>query len=285
MVCIYHSKDLDGFTSGAVVKRKYPDAKLIGWDYGEGIPWDDIPWNEEVIMIDISFPMEDMIKVSEKTDGRLTWIDHHLSAKKDFDEYKDSNKHLINYIYKLGIAACEIGWGHLFPDEKMPEAVLLLGEYDTWRNQDEYRWNNRILPFQYIMRLICTSPEEFPGVMFWKAVDLEDQIEAGQLILKYQRKQDERAMKGSFVCEFEGLRALCCNIGGASSNSFLSVWNEEKHDVMIPFFYSGRKWTFSLYTTKDEVDCSVIAKKLGGGGHKKASGFILQELPATFKKS
>lgn len=283
MLCIYHSKDLDGFTSGAIVKRKFPDIKMIGWDYGEGIPWDDIPWNEEVIMIDISFPMEDMIKVSEKTDGRLTWIDHHLSAKKDYDEYKDSNKHLINYVYKLGIAACEIAWGHFFPEEEMPESVLLLGQYDTWRKDDEKRWQEKILPFQYYMRLKFLDPEKMPFALLEEDYHIEICITNGKLILDYQREQDKRAMKGSFVCNFEGLKALCCNIGGASSNTFLSVWDENKHDVMIPFFYSGKRWTFSLYTTKDEVDCSVIAKKLGGG-HKKASGFILQELPATFKK-
>jgi len=52
---------------------------------------------------------------------------------------------------------------------------------------------------------------------------------------------------------------------------------------MIPFVFTGKHWTFSLYTTKDEVDCSVIAKSKGGGGHKKAAGFQLPELPNEFK--
>lgn len=37
MICIHHNKDMDGYTSGAVVKHRYPEAKLIGWDYKDDI--------------------------------------------------------------------------------------------------------------------------------------------------------------------------------------------------------------------------------------------------------
>lgn len=290
MICIHHNKDLDGFTSGAIVKRKFPDCKLIGWDYGNPIP--EMPDNEDIVLIDISFPMEDMAELRKRSKS-LTWIDHHISAFKDWTEVSAKNPYLmgIKYVFELGIAACEIGWKYYFPDEKIPEAVLLLGEYDTWRNQDEYQWENRILPFQYIMRLKCNSAESFPQELFNLKPDfdgsipeIERDIEIGKLILKYQRGQDERAMKASFVIDFEGLRALVLNVGGASSNTFLSVWDEEKHDIMIPFFYSGNKWTFSIYTTKEDIDCSALAKARGGGGHKKAAGFISKTLPTNFKK-
>jgi oligoribonuclease NrnB/cAMP/cGMP phosphodiesterase (DHH superfamily) len=297
MVCTYHNKDLDGYCSAAVIKRKFPDAKLIGWDYGNPIPWDQIPENEPVVMIDISFPMEDMVKVSERSKKHLTWIDHHISAYKEWKEIIDkhpyspdmflnplANIRAINYVYESGIAACEIAWKYYFPDEKIPEAVLLLGEYDTWRKNDADRWENEILPFQYFMRLKFLNPEIMPLYLMEENTYISECIQDGKLILDYQRAQDTRAMKGSFVCEFQGLRALCLNIGGASSNTFLSVWDETKHDIMIPFFYTGRHWTCSIYTTKEDIDCSVIAKSLGGGGHRKAAGFILNELPENFKK-
>ncbi len=40
MIGIYHSADLDGFTSGAIIKRKYPNAKMIGYDYGNPFAMD-----------------------------------------------------------------------------------------------------------------------------------------------------------------------------------------------------------------------------------------------------
>ena len=289
MICLYHSKDLDGYCSGAIVKRRYPECKLIGWDYKDPIP-DMMQFaGEQVIMIDISFPMEYM-DILANFSSSVVWIDHHLSAKKDWDEAVASDKYeslgKIKYVYESGIAACEIGWKHFFRDHPIPEAVLLLGEYDTWRKGDEKRWNTRILPFQYGMRLICNSPETFPyDAIGPGGMSVVNSIcKDGETILNYQKEQDKKLMYSSFVVDFEGLRALCVNVGGASSNTFLSRWDENIHDVMIPFHYTGSKWTCSIYTTKNDIDCSVIAKRYGGGGHKQASGFTLDKLPENWKK-
>ena len=46
-LCYYHSKDPDGWVSGAIVKRKYSDIELRGWDYK-----DPIPPIEEIIKYD-----------------------------------------------------------------------------------------------------------------------------------------------------------------------------------------------------------------------------------------
>jgi nanoRNase/pAp phosphatase (c-di-AMP/oligoRNAs hydrolase) len=35
---------------------------------------------------------------------------------------------------------------------------------------------------------------------------------------------------------------------------------------------NNRKWMVSLYSTKETVDCSIITKKYGGGGHRSAAG-------------
>ena len=42
---------------------------------------------------------------------------------------------------------------------------------------------------------------------------------------------------------------------------------------------SNGMWNMSFYTTRDDVDCSEIAKSLGGGGHCQASGTVTKELP------
>ncbi len=59
MYCVYHSRDLDGYCSGAIVKKKYPDAVLIGFDYGQGLQKliELIPKGEDTIMVDVSLPI------------------------------------------------------------------------------------------------------------------------------------------------------------------------------------------------------------------------------------
>ena len=92
--CIYHSIDLDGWMSAAIVKHWFnstievPNKKdepintldFIGYNYGDPIP--DLSSYDRVIMCDISFSKEEMEKVACK----LIWIDHHNSAIKIMDE-------------------------------------------------------------------------------------------------------------------------------------------------------------------------------------------------------
>lgn len=86
-------------------------------------------------------------------------------------------------------------------------------------------------------------------------------------------------MKKAFVIDFHGLRAIACN-SGSGSTSFASVWDPEKHDLMMTFKYTGEKWVFGIYTDKEDIDLSAIAKTYpGGGGHRKAAGFQLDNIP------
>ena len=288
MIVIHHNKDLDGFSSGAICKLKYPEAKLIGWDYKDPIPDFQQFTGQDVIMIDVSFPFEKLQQLGLICN--LTLIDHHISLYKEIDsflnhEYSevqtcDLRTLTFNYIYEGGVAACEIGWKHLFPDKPVPYAITLLGRYDTWR-QKEGDWENETLPFQYGMRVDCISAETFPMYLLNKDQDFNGDdyvyniVEQGIAILKYQEQQDMLAcQRSAFEKEvYGGLRGICLNTRAFSSNTMKSVYDPEKHDVMIGFEYTGTKWSVSLRSTKDEVDVSLIAKSRGGGGHKAAAGF------------
>ncbi len=297
MICIYHSRDLDGAASGAIVKRKYPDAKLIGYDYGQPVPYDQIPAGEEVIMIDVSLPMDEIMKLSYHCDGNLIWIDHHKSAIDAFLSYPIHTPTRINSIgteqivvykdksitavLKDGIAACEIAWQYFFYGIEMPEAIKLLGEYDTWRNTDKDRWENEILPFQFGMRMFCSSPETFPATTFVDNEKVERTIQEGKTVLKYQAQINERQCKNTlFEFDLDGLRAIGMNNGGFNSDVFKSVYNEDKHDIMVMFqLQKNKMWQISFYSTKKDIDCSVIATKYKGGGHKGAAGTTVKQLP------
>src|SRR6478752_505357 len=111
MICIYHSRDLDGYCSGAIVKYKYPNAKLIGFDYGQKLPMDEIPSGEPIIMVDVSLPMHEMEELSKHSGYNMTWIDHHISAISD---YKNHDHFGITAVLENGISACEGAWKYLF---------------------------------------------------------------------------------------------------------------------------------------------------------------------------
>ena len=67
-----------------------------------------------------------------------------------------------------------------------------------------------------------------------------------------------------------------------NSLMFDSIYDPTKHKLMVGYEHDGQKWTVSLYTTHDDVDCSEIAKSMGGGGHAKAAGFTVHSTYELF---
>lgn len=286
MIGIYHKRDFDGYCSGAIIKYKFPEAKLVGADYGEPLGVDVT--GEDVIMSDVSFDMEVMQDIATKSKS-FVWIDHHISAIQKYGEYTKNNNLRCDVKLENGRAACELTWEYLFPDIEMPLAIKILGEYDTWRNQDKERWDNIIMPFQYGMRSKYYGADDFPIGLFdinqepVKAV--YEIIQVGKIILDYQKRQNTINCRKSFTAEIGKYRAICLNGSGFSSQTFESVYDEKKHDIMVPFQYDGEKWIVSFYTTKDDVDCSELAKSFGGGGHKQASGAQTDDINKIIKIS
>ena len=69
------------------------------------------------------------------------------------------------------------------------------------------------------------------------------------------------------------LTCYAANLGNANSKYFGD--KIDKYDIVCTFCYNGDRWNYSIYSNKEYVDCSDIAKNKGGGGHPGASGFIM----------
>lgn len=300
---IYHHRDLDGLTSGALLKEAYPEATLIGYDYCEELELTRFK-RKNVIMADVSLPMTQMLTLA-KYANEFQWFDHHVSAYNDFRktfenlrktnitasilEYFDKELNFY-YYYCSKISACELVFRIISKPmfNSIGEVcVRLLGQYDTWRNTHTKKiigdsdWNETVLPFQWGMREYRT-----PEILLTKIKSLETHsdidsvIKIGNSILKYQESIDETniSSKGfEFILNHDGkdLKVIALNGGPFNSRTFESRYHEGLHDLMMPFVFNGKtmKWTFSMYTTKNDVDILSIAKKYGGGGHKQACGF------------
>ncbi len=278
MKTFYHSADLDGRCSGALVKLAYPECKLFGINYGEVFPWKEIISNETVFMVDFSLqPFSEMIKLASKCN--LVWIDHHKSAIDEAFKVDFFAKDVVQLL-EIGTGACVLTYRYLFSSQPLPTFVKLLGEYDVWDHSDP-----RTLPFQYGMRLLDTKPD---NDTLWKSLfDVETVqriVEDGNIVLKYIIQHYENYAKTcAFETEINGLKCLAINRMLANSQLFESIWDNHKYDVMIAFGWRNGKWTVFLYTDKEGIDVSQIAKSHNGGGHKQAAGFQCAELPFELK--
>lgn len=283
MIVYHHDKDMDGYTSGAIMKHKFPHAELRGWDYAYEVPEIAELTNKVVYLIDVTFPLEVLQELGMLAE-KLVVIDHHISFKKQVDALKEDLN--FEYVYDGTIAACEIGWKYCFPNTKVPEAIKLISKYDTWQNGDKEEWNNRILPFKYFMYGQTNRPDNFPVELLEPNTlgEVGISIEIGKGIMEYEDTINESlTAKFSFEKEvFDGLNALCINHFPFGSQVVQSAWNPEIHDLMVGFCYVGNKWSVSLRSEGD-MDVSEIARSRGGGGHKNAAGFEVDNFEDIFK--
>lgn len=275
-ICIYHSRDLDGWMSGAIVKSAYAGIELLGWDYGKQIP--DLKDYDQIVMVDISFPREVMKSIS----GKLIWIDHHISAIKDMAESEPLP--FYKGLRNEKKAACELTWEYFFEGKKMPEIVRLLGRYDCFghKGTDE---EQKVLEFQYAARTYWKTVNDCYDALFQN----DDRIvglfaELGKGIYKYLCTEAEQAYANRFTIELDGYYFACVNKERFNPINFGINYHNDKasenhcYDGFACFWYSNGKYNYSLYNDNGEVDCSVIAKNRGGGGHKGASGFMTTQI-------
>ncbi len=308
--CIYHSIDLDGWMSAAIVKHWWQSEQgsyiqehdhitnpntgedsidFIGYNYGQPIP--DLSEYSKVIMCDISFPKEKMIKLWDKLGVEsMIWIDHHISAIKDIQD----TKWLWEGSQDTKFAACELTWQYFFPNDTMPEIVRLLGRYDCFghKGTDEEIY---VLEFQYGARTCISNYNDaynylYNCLMQTNIGSIEHSIWLnGKAIYHYLCTDAKQSYKNGFTIHFDEIllddngfpncrqrqKFICINKERFNPINFGIDYHADGYEGCASFYYANGKWNFSIYNDDSSVDCSSIAKQFGGGGHKGAAGFIL----------
>ncbi len=278
MLCIYHSADHDGKGSAAIVKYAYKDCELLGFNYDQEIPFAEIEKHQDIVICDISFPMDYMFKLH--AEKNLTWIDHHASAIDAYEQMlKTEGGFGIKGSREVGKAAIELTWAYFFPQKEVPEGVKLLALNDLFDLRDK-----RVRPFEFAFQSLGVNRpyEKVWRDLFEGRVDINLMVEKGNAILAYIRNRDYRLSRNmSFEGTYNGLRFIAANMAQAGSDFFDTLDNIANYDFMVSFSLNKRsKWNLSFRTTKDNVDVAAIAAEFGGGGHKKASGASgLDKLP------
>jgi oligoribonuclease NrnB/cAMP/cGMP phosphodiesterase (DHH superfamily) len=279
--CFYHSADLDGKCSAAIVLRAHPDAVLYPINYGDPFPWalfqKDKP-RDLVYMVDFALqPWSGMERLAKLCD--LVWIDHHETAIANWTCNRKTAVDGANS--STGQGACLLVWRHLFPDEPVPDAVELISKWDVWDHDDP-----QVVHFQYGMQGVDNDP----GARIWvDLLNVGDPIsearvfvteQRGKTIWQYEQRQNAQRIKAlRFDTELSGLRCLAANVGLVSSKLFDAVWDPKAYDCMLTFHHRKGCWNVSLYSDKPSVHCGEVAKQYGGGGHKGAAGFQCDALP------
>lgn len=307
---IFHHDDADGILAAAIVNYFIEGEKeFISSSYGMKIDMEKIDVDDNVIIVDFSFPpniMENLCLIAEN----VIWIDHHISAINIWNDYLEKRRKEypgysdIDGIRDVGLSGCELTEIYFSkkygknPKSWRPEAVNsrlveTIGTFDTWKK------NNKYVSFEDANKCMIgfvgeiLSPEDKSLLTYFNEEysnkeknndkDLtESFIEYGNIVLKYLNNfQNKKISNNHFISKILGHSAVVVNCPLKGSSPLIDSYTKSGADIMCIYFFDGDKWQYSFYTEKENIDVSLIARMLSkddtgiGGGHKKAAGCTL----------
>ena len=309
IACIYHNNDLDGLFSAAVVHKHFEiNSKYVkkinldqynvntdknnditlyfkGYNYGDKI---DLNFKlfEEVILLDFSFDDElmlDLIKKHNKKEISFTWIDHHKNKVKHITELCKNNSLEMPFGKRdITRSACENAWDFYFPVERIPNLILNVGIYDTWRHFGTDK-EKEIFIYEYGLRGVVndlnTAVEQLDKYLRLSGVYDMKILKEGKIIYNYLVNQAKRIYKNKFELTFNILdkeyKFYAINADHFDPSHFGIRYDNEDIDGFVSFYYNGNNDEYRFSLRSQKVDVSEIARYFGGNGHKGAAGFGL----------
>jgi len=293
-VCYYLLGSLDARFAAAIVDHY---AKLVGQklhlvgvtDINQWpVLFKDLEKFMRVFIVGFSFPPEAMLKFDEHfVWEELFWADQSKKSRKESSKY--------DYMFKFqGIrtekySAAEQTYSRLF-DSQVAMSVHLfdryvVGDLKNPNSEPFYRallaspdtsvrseiWSN-ILPQYY-----RTPLQDKKGTKKRREF-IRNMIEAGRRIIQTEKEQDaEYAKKYAFEREIQingrHFRAIVVNRGDARPKMLESVFDPDKHDLMMSMVYSGEEWDITVRSPKRKINCFNIAKLFGGSGSSEEASF------------
>lgn len=294
-VVIYHNPCSDGFGSAFIVWHYYKTNYLDKLNDILFVPATflkkDDSLNDEylaqmtgknILMCDFSFPYSQLIRLINVSKSFMI-LDHHKTAEADLKGIPSELK-----IFDMARSGVGITWDYFYPGTSIPRFLAYIQDRDIWAYK--LPKTSEFVTFFY--------EQEFDFEL-WEKYLLEDNVDAaietGTAWIEYQKILIDKIIKRTsyVIQEINNKYAvvLYCNSPDLKSDIGSKVFNKYPiGDFSAVWDYNLYKnqTSYSLRSTNDRFDVSAIAKMFGGGGHRNASGLMLDGmagyLPLTMVK-
>lgn len=308
-LCVYHSADMDGWCSGALVNYYKNSSgeyiKFKGYSHSLNFNIKDLINKYKdcttIYIVDYSFKLKDLQELL-KAGFTVIWIDHHKTAiqeyaKSGFFTVKKYEEHILNLSlpgakfygfvsdkYSGAKITYKVLFNNIISHNKnlISNIVDLVSIYDTWDIKNPLWKNARAFNEG------CQMYNLMPWVDEWKELLTDENIfngicEEGKVISDYQNSVYERDMKNyAGELQFEGLNWVAINDVGNSLKAD-TIFDPKCHDAILYYRWKPKEkaWKLSFFnaSSKQIGKMNEIAQKYGGGGHEGAAGAVVKELP------
>ena len=257
-VVIYHANCNDGF--GAA----YSAWKLLGnrAEYhaaSHGSPPPDVT-GKKVVILDFSYNNATTKALIEQAE-ELWVIDHHKSNMVELHDI--SNTH-----FDMTKSGAMLAWEFFHPGKEAPKFINYIQDRDLWQWELPYSKE-----FSAAFDMVPWNFDEYEK--FEDDSVFDDAVKRGSYILAYSKTVIKKVCDKATKRRYKDHDVMVVNsshwmseIGAtlAKDCDFAMIWYYD-HDACI--------YKCSLRAFHDTMDVSEIAKSFGGGGHRKAAGFVL----------
>lgn len=274
IVVLYHAHCTDGFASAWVAHKVFREnASYVPVKRGEIFPLG--LENKEVYVVDFSYSKQDIL-FAESVTKKFVMIDHHFSSQ---EEIESAKIHLFNLDY----SGCYLTYQYFFPEVPVPLFLHYISESDTYlRRLPNYE---KYMPIVYARDATFEVFDEFEKL--FESKEGLAHIEAmSSIVQEYKMNILRPVIESIHFIEFEGviMPAVNATLPINEKSEALHAIYEKFPPVALIYRYDKGSWKCSLRSNGD-YDCTVIATKYGGGGHKGSAGFAIEgNMPLPFAK-
>lgn len=259
---IYHKNCSDGFGAAySAWKLLGNKAEYIPCSHGDLVP--DVK-GKKVAILDFSFKNEIIKKMIEDADSLIV-IDHHKSAMIDLHD-------IGNTIFDMHKSGAIMSWEFFHPGKEPPKFIEYIQDRDLWKWELPYSKE-----FSAAFDMIPWEFREFEK--FEDDSVFDDAVKRGSYILAYSKTVIKKICDKAVLKKFDHNGKICDVLIVNSSHWMSEIGASLAKDcdfAMIYYFsHDTLSYSVSLRAFHENIDVSDIAKKFGGGGHKKAAGFGL----------
>lgn len=255
---IYHAGCTDGFGAAYSAWKLLGDrADYHAAKYGEPPP--DVV-GKNVVVLDFSYDNATTKRLMKEAKSFLV-IDHHKSAMVELHDVSCTR-------FDMNHSGAMLAWKFFHPGKDAPRMIKFIEDRDLWKWEIPYSKE-----FAAAFDMVPFDFEEFDKYLDDSAVDSAQ--ERGAYILAYSKTVISKIAKHASSRKIDGKEVLVVNsphwmseIGAALSPrcdyALIWFWDHETRQVKV-----------SLRAHHEDSDVSEVAKRFGGGGHRKAAGFAL----------
>jgi hypothetical protein len=253
---LYHDSCTDGLGAKYAAWKKYgDDATYLAVQYNRPVP--DLLKFTEVYIVDFCYPKAVLEEIKNKV-SKLLVIDHHKTAEEDLAG--------VDYaIFDMNKSGAVLAWEYFHPRTPVPGLLEYIQDRDiwTWKLKDTKSALN-------VLKLHGND------VTTWDELDktLLSRLGQGIAVSLYQDVEIKSAIREDKIKFgfYKGFKVAITNVTHLTSEVLSQLCESWGIDFSIGYFIDPNGVVCLSFRSIGDFDVSALAKELGGGGHKNASG-------------